>query len=87
MHPGTVVINGKARIGCNARIHVCEYWCRKKWCPVIGDNVYIGPGAKIYGNIEIGDNVKIGANLVVNKSFGNDVLLVGIPAAIKNNKN
>lgn len=88
MHPGTVVINGKARIGCNARIHVCvNIGAEKNGAPVIGDNVYIGPGAKIYGNIEIGDNVKIGANSVVNKSFGNDVLLVGIPAAIKNNKN
>lgn len=33
--------------------------------PVIGDNVYIGPGAKIFGAIHIGNNVRIGANCVV----------------------
>ena len=39
-----------------------------------------GTGAKIFGNINLGDNVKIGANAVVNKSFGSNVTLVGIPA-------
>jgi serine O-acetyltransferase len=33
--------------------------------PTIGDNVYIGPGAKIFGKIRIGNNVRIGANCVV----------------------
>lgn len=33
--------------------------------PVIGDDVYIGPGAKVFGSIRIGNNVKIGANAVV----------------------
>lgn len=33
--------------------------------PVIGDNVYIGPGAKIFGGIHVGNNVNIGANCVV----------------------
>lgn len=33
--------------------------------PTIGDNVYIGPGAKIFGAIHIGNNVRIGANCVV----------------------
>lgn len=33
--------------------------------PVIGDNVYIGAGAKIVGGVRIGNNVRIGANCVV----------------------
>jgi serine O-acetyltransferase len=33
--------------------------------PVIGDNVYIAPGARVFGRIRIGHNVKIGANAVV----------------------
>ena len=50
---------------------------------VIGDNVYIGPGAKLFGPIQIGDNTVIGANAVVNKSFkeGN-CTIVGVPAEI-----
>ena len=33
--------------------------------PVIGDNVYIGPGAKIFRAIRVGNNVRIGTNCVV----------------------
>ena len=33
--------------------------------PIIGNNVYIGAGAKIIGHVNIGDNVRIGANAVV----------------------
>ena len=50
--------------------------------PTLGDYVYIGPGAKLYGNISIGSRVAVGANAVVNKSFGDDVTLAGIPARI-----
>lgn len=56
----------------------------KEGYPVIGDNCYIGTGAKIFGNITIGDNVKIGANAVVNKSFGSNVTIAGIPARVVN---
>lgn len=37
----------------------------KTGSPTIGDNVYIGAGAKIIGNVKIGSNVRIGANAVV----------------------
>ncbi|GAA4333635.1 hypothetical protein GCM10023144_25110 [Pigmentiphaga soli] len=49
--------------------------------PRIGDNSYIGPGAKIFGAIQIGNNCAIGANAVVNKSYSDHgLLLIGIPA-------
>lgn len=54
----------------------------KRGCPVLGDNIFIGSGAKIIGDIEIGDNVTIGANAVVNKSFPGNVVLGGVPAKI-----
>lgn len=38
---------------------------RGQGCPTIGDNVYIGCGAKIIGGVHIGNNVRIGANCVV----------------------
>lgn len=48
---------------------------------MIGDNVYLGPGAKIFGGIYIADGCKIGANAVVNKSCKEkNGILVGIPA-------
>jgi serine O-acetyltransferase len=37
----------------------------KAGAPVIGDDVYIAPGARVFGKIRIGNNVKIGANAVI----------------------
>ena len=50
--------------------------------PTIGNNVFIGSGAKILGNINIGDNCKIGANSVVLKDVPSNSTAVGIPARI-----
>lgn len=86
-HYGTLVVNRNARIGCNCRIHVGVNIGSSGGAPSIGDNVYIGPGAKIFGPITIGNNVTIGANAVVNKSFPDNVVIAGIPAkVIKVNK-
>ncbi len=86
-HYGTIVVNTDARIGANCRIHVCTNIGTAAGssgsAPVIGDNCYIGPGAKIYGKITIGNNVSIAANAVVNKDFPQDDLTVGgVPAKI-----
>ena len=48
--------------------------------PTIGDGVMLGCGAKILGDIVIGDNAKIGANAVVLCDVAPDTTLVGIPA-------
>ena len=84
VHRGTIVINGNTKIGANCTLHVCVNIGSKPGetiSPILGDNIYIGPGAKLYGDITIGDNTIIGANAVVNKSFpeGNTTL-VGAPA-------
>ncbi|HZK96180.1 MAG TPA: hypothetical protein VFC67_18420 [Prolixibacteraceae bacterium] len=51
--------------------------------PQIGENVYIGPGVKIFGDTIIADNCYIGANAVVNKSFlQKGSVIVGIPAKV-----
>ena len=51
--------------------------------PTIGDNVFIGSGAKILGNIKVGNNSKIGANAVVLKDVPENTTAVGVPAVIK----
>ena len=85
LHWGSVVINGKSRIGKNCRIHSCvnigEY---RGGAPTLGNNCYIGPGAKLFGDINIGNNVVMSANAVVNKSFLNNVTIAGISAKIIN---
>ena len=90
-HRGTIVVHYRARIGANCRLHVCvnigAQAGQDAAVPSIGNNCYIGPGAKLFGAIRLGDNVAIGANAVVNKSFpeGN-VTLGGVPARVLSNK-
>lgn len=50
--------------------------------PVIGDNVFIGVGARILGNVKVGNNVKIGANAVVLHDIPDNCTVVGIPARV-----
>lgn len=92
VHIGTIVVSGDAKVGENCRIHACVNIGRAPskegaGAPTLGDNVYIGPGAKLYGKIVIGSNTAIGANAVVNSSFpeGN-CSLGGIPAHVISNK-
>lgn len=71
-HYGTIVINSKSKIGNNCRIHVGVNIGSNggsNAAPRIGNDVYIGPGAKIVGDITIADGVVIGANAVVCKSI------------------
>jgi serine O-acetyltransferase len=81
-HWGTIVVSEKAIVGARCRIHpgTCIGEDHGTF-PAIGDNAYIGPGAKIYGAVVLGDYVLVGANAVVNRSFpAGRVTLVGVPA-------
>ncbi len=82
VHYGTIVVHPDVRVGANCRIHTCTNLGEFNGTPTLGDNVYIGPGAKLYGDITIGSNVAIGANSVVNKSFGDNVTIAGAPARV-----
>jgi len=50
--------------------------------PTLGHNVVVGAGAKVLGNIVLGDNVKVGASSVVVHSVPANSTVVGIPARI-----
>ena len=85
-HYGTIIVNGQARVGANCRLHGCVNIgasAGRKGAPQIGDNVYIGPGAILFGDIKIADNVTIAANATVNRSCEqNRVVLAGTPAKV-----
>lgn len=71
-HYGTIIVNSHASIGKNCRILAnvtVGATNGSTRCPKIGDNVFIGDGAKIIGDVEIADNIAIGANAVIVKSF------------------
>ena len=70
-HRGTIVIHRDTRIGKNCYLHACVNIgvSGNSKPPMIGDNVYIGPGVKIAGEITIADDVCLGAGAVVVKSI------------------
>lgn len=84
VHYGTIVINPNARVGDNCRIHPST--CigtsgGSSKAPQIGNNVYIAPGVKIYGDIKLGNNIATAANAAVSCSFEEDNILIGgVPA-------
>lgn len=84
VHTGTIIINPAARVGKNCRINACTNIGASGGspkAPVIGDNVYIGPGAKIFGDITIPNNCAIAANAAVGKSFYEENIMIGgVPA-------
>lgn len=86
VHYGTIVVSPEAKIGKNCRIHPSTSIGNYNGAPEIGDSVYIGPGAKLFGNIKIGNNVAIGANAVVNMDIPDNVTVGGIPAKIISHK-
>ena len=59
---------------------------RGKRHPTIGDRVVIGTGAKVLGNIRIGDNAMIGANAVVIRDVPDHSTVVGVPGRITRTK-
>lgn len=86
-HFGTIVISPAAVIGKNCNVSQgVTIGKTMGGAPTIGDNVYIGPGAKLFGNIKIGDNVAIGANAVVNKDVPSGVSVAGVPAKVISDK-
>lgn len=83
-HRGNIIINPQTYIGENCRIHVgVNIGAHHDKAPRIGNNVYIGPGAIIFGDIEIADNCFIGANSTVNKSVQiPNCAIAGTPAKV-----
>ena len=83
-HYGTIVVSDAAKVGKNCRlqegVNIGSTNGSAK-APQIGDNVFIGTGAKIIGDITIASDVAIGANAVVVKSITEEgVTYGGVPA-------
>jgi serine O-acetyltransferase len=90
-HRGTIIVAETAKIGANCNLHACTNIGVAAGAPYkvpnLGNNIYIAPGVKIFGDINIADNIAIGANAVVNKSFLEpNIAIAGIPAKKINSK-
>lgn len=82
-HPQGTVLSAK-RIGRNCTvIHNVTVGMRNEWVfPEIGDDVFIGAGARVLGGIVVGDGARIGANAVVIQDVPAGATVVGIPARV-----
>ncbi|HMC38260.1 MAG TPA: hypothetical protein VKI19_01270 [Acidimicrobiales bacterium] len=89
--PGLFISHGQGtilsaeRIGANLQVHqgVTIGWdYRGDRRPIVGDDVFIGAGAKVLGAITIGDGARIGANAVVVCDVPPHATAVGIPARV-----
>lgn len=84
-HPNGIVIHPRSVVGVNCLIHqqvTIGVTRGSQIPPVIGGHVDIGAGAKIIGNIHIGNDVLIGANAVVTKDIKSGSIAAGIPARV-----
>lgn len=83
-HPYGIIINESVVLGKNVvlrhQVTIGNKGNGSPGCPIIGDNVNIGTGVTIIGNIRIGENVSIGANSVVTKDIPENVVIAGVPA-------
>ena len=83
IHSVGVVINGAVRGGCSIYIeHQVTIGAESRQSPTLGDDVFIGAGAKIVGRVAIGDGARIGANAVVLHDVPPGATAVGVPARV-----
>lgn len=81
---GTIIVNPGARIGKNVTIYpgVTIGGKVENGYPVIGNNVYIGLGAKVMGGVHVGDGAYIAPNCVVVKDVPENAVVGGVPHRI-----
>lgn len=83
-HRGCIVVNGNAKVGKNCRIQECTTIGAtngESFAPVLGDNIFLGSGARIIGNVYLADDIAVGANAVVTKTFDTaGITIAGVPA-------
>jgi serine O-acetyltransferase len=83
IHSSGVVINGAVRGGANVKLeHQVTIGAERRQSPMLGDDVFVGAGAKIIGPVTVGTGAKVGANAVVLRDVPAHSTVVGIPARV-----
>ena len=83
VHATGVVINGRVVGGSDVFLeHQVTIGAERRASPRLGNEVFVGAGAKIVGAVSIGDGARIGANAVVVKDVPPHTTVVGIPARV-----
>ena len=83
VHSTGVVINGRVRGGRDVFLeHQVTIGAERRQSPVLGDDVFLGAGAKVIGPVTVGDGARVGANAVVVHDVEPYCTVVGIPARV-----
>jgi serine O-acetyltransferase len=83
IHATGVVINATVRGGSNVSIeHQVTIGAERRRSPVLGNDVFLGAGAKVIGSVALGDGARVGANAVVVHDVPAHCTVVGIPARV-----
>ncbi len=80
-------IHPKSKVGKNlVLMHHVTVGASSKGCPQIGDNVFLGPGSLVIGDIVVGNDVAIGGNSVLTKSVDDFSVVIGNPSTVISKK-
>ena len=83
LHSVGVIVNTAVRGGENIILEGgVTLGAEKKLSPTLGDNVFVGGGAKVIGGVRVGNRARIGANAVVVEDVPDGATAVGIPARV-----
>jgi serine O-acetyltransferase len=83
IHSIGVVINTCVRGGSNVHVeHQVTVGAEGRQSPILGNDVFLGAGAKVVGPVTVGDGARIGANAVVVRDVPAYTTAVGIPAQV-----
>lgn len=85
IHNFSSIVIENVEIGDNLTINQCVHvgydWTRRG-LPTIGNNVFLGSGAKVLGDVTVGDNAVVAANCLVSRSVEPRSLVVGVPGLV-----
>jgi serine O-acetyltransferase len=85
-HAGPIVIHRETVAGENLTIHPqITIGVHEGGVPTFGDRVFIGPGARVFGAIHVGDDALVGANAVVMRDVPAANVATGVPAQARPN--
>jgi len=83
IHSTGVVINGRVRGGSGVHLeHQVTIGAERGECPILGNDVFVGAGAKVIGRISVGSGARVGANAVVVADVPEGCTAGGGPARI-----
>lgn len=83
LHSHALVVNTTVRGGANVILEGCvTIGAEKNRSPILGENVFVGSGARVLGGVRVGSGARIGANAVVVHDVPDHATAVGIPARI-----